>query len=273
MRLPLLHRPLSAVLLLLLASTALAIEPTETDARAVMEAVEAQETGDRQTARVEITIMDRAGRKRQRSLVTRSMDFDGGTRQLMLFEAPADVRNAGLLSVNYDDATRSDEQWLYLPSLAKTSRISGADRSGSFMGTDLTYADMGGRDLDDYDYVMVEASATVDGEDCWVIESRARSEQEQRETGYLKSQTWISKSKLLPLQTKAWVIEGKRLKYTKFSDIRQINGIWVPHKIVVRTVKDGEAESSSSLEFRDVAFDQPDVKESDFTERRLEQGL
>ena len=266
-------RRLFCATLFLVAASAEAIAPTETDARTVMEAVEAQETGDRQTARVEITIMDRAGRKRQRTLVTRSMDFEGGTRQLMVFEAPADVRNAGLLSVNYEDAARSDEQWLYLPSLAKTSRISGADRSGSFMGTDLTYADMGGRDLEDYDYGMVEVAAMVDGEECWVIESRPRTDQERRETGYLKSQTWISKTKLIPLQTKSWVIEGKRLKYTKFSEIQQINGIWVPHKIVVRTVKDGEAESSSSLQFSGVAFDQPDVKESDFTERRLEQGL
>lgn len=267
-----LFQPLSA-LLLLLALPALAIESTETDARKVMEAVDAQETGDKQTARIEITITDKAGRERKRTLVTRAMDFDGGTRQLLLFEAPADVRNAGLLSVNYDDGDKTDDQWLYLPSLAKTSRISGSDRSGSFMGTDLTYADMGGRDLDDYEYVMVEQSASVDGEDCWVIESRPRDEEEQKETGYLKSHTWISKEKLIPLQTKAWVIEGKKLKYTKFGDVRSVNDIWVPHKVVVRTVKDGSAVSSSTLVFSEVAFDQEDVKESDFTERRLEQGL
>lgn len=257
----------------LLALPVAAIEPSETDPRAVMEAVEAQESGDRQTATIAITITDKAGRERHRTLQTRAMDFDGGTKQLLLFEAPADVRNAGLLSVDYDDGSVSDDQWLYLPSLNKTSRISGADRSGSFMGTDLTYADMGGRDLDDYTYEMVEASATVDGEECWVIESRPATDEEQKETGYLKSHTWISKDKLLPLQTKAWVLEGKKLKYTKFSEFQQINGIWVPHRVVVRTVKDGSAVSSSTLEFSNVAFDQEDVTESDFTERRLEQGL
>lgn len=264
---------LSLLSLVFLSLPALAIEPSETDPRAVMEAVDAQETGDRQTGHIAITITDRAGRERHRAVQTRAMDFEGGTKQLMLFESPADVRNAGLLSVDYDDGSKTDDQWLYLPSLAKTSRISGADKSGSFMGTDLTYADMGGRDIDDYEYTMVEQSAPVDGEDCWVLEARAKSPDVQKETGYLKTHTWISKEKLLPLQVKAWVLEGKKLKYTKFSEIENINDIWVPLRVVVRTVKDGSAVSSSTLVFSDVAFDQEDVKDTDFTERRLERGL
>ena len=98
---------LTSALLLGLALPALAIDASETDARAVMEAVEAQETGDRQTSRIEITVTDKAGRERKRSVVTRSMDFEGGNRQLILFEAPADVRNAGLLSVDYDDSSKT----------------------------------------------------------------------------------------------------------------------------------------------------------------------
>ena len=264
---------LTSALFLGLALPALAIDASETDARAVMEAVEAQETGDRQTSRIEITVTDKAGRERKRSVVTRSMDFEGGNRQLILFEAPADVRNAGLLSVDYDDSSKTDDQWLFLPSLSKSSRISGSDRSGSFMGTDLTYADMGGRDLDDYEYVMVDANAEVDGEPCWIIESRAVSDKERDVTGYLKSQSWNSKEKMLPIQVKAWVIEGKMLKYTRFDEIKQINGIWVPHSVVVRTVKGSEVQSTSTLTFSDVAFDQEDVTQDDFTERRLERGL
>ncbi|MCO4746902.1 MAG: outer membrane lipoprotein-sorting protein [Proteobacteria bacterium] len=258
---------------LLWASTlASAVEPTETDPNVIMDAVTAQDTGDKQKSRVHITIIDKAGRERTRSIVTRAMDFDGGSKQLMLFEGPADVRNAGLLSINHDDASKNDDQWLYLPSLAKTSRISGADRSGSFMGTDLTYADMGDRDTENYDYTLVQGSATVDGDDCWVIESRPNAD-EASETGYVKSHTWISKSKLIPVQVKAWVLEGKKLKYTKFGEIQQINGIWVPHRIVVRTVKGTEVQSTSTLVFSEIAFDQEDVVSSDFTERRLEQGL
>ena len=59
----------------------------------------------------------------------------------MIFESPSDVQNTGLLSVDYDGA-KDDDQWLYLPSLHKATRISSGDKSGSFMGTDFTYSDM-----------------------------------------------------------------------------------------------------------------------------------
>ena len=32
----------------------------------------------------------------------------------MRFSAPADVKNTGLLSVDYDDGAKDDDQWLYL---------------------------------------------------------------------------------------------------------------------------------------------------------------
>ena len=42
-----------------------------------------------------------------------------------------------------------DDQYLYLPSLDKSKRISGGQKNQRFMGTELTYADMESRDLKD----------------------------------------------------------------------------------------------------------------------------
>ena len=258
---------------LLLGAEALAISPETTDAREIMAAVENRDIGDRATSRLSITITDKAGRERTRGVQSRSMEFEAGRKQLMLFESPADVRNAGLFSVDYDDGAKADDQWLYLPSLGKTTRISSADKSGSFMGTDLTYSDMTKRDPDVYDYTLVEASTQVGGEDCWLIESRPKTDKEKSETGYLKTHVWISKAKLIPIQVKAWVAEGKRLKYTQFKDVREVDGIWVAQQILVRTVRNGEPESSSALVFTEMKFNDESVVVDDFSERRLEQGL
>lgn len=260
-------------LFLLLLSLASAVSPDSTDAAEIMNAVERRDEGDKMTARLHITIKDKAGRERTRTVSTRTMKFEGGNKQLMLFEAPADVRNAGLLSVDYDQGDKSDDQWLYLPSLGKTTRISSADKSGSFMGTDLTYADMTTKDPTNYEYSIVEQSAVVDGEECWVIEARPTTDKEQTETGYLKTHVWVSKSKQLAVQMKAWVREGKKLKYMKFGELKQIDGIWIPHQIVVRTVRAGEVESQSTITFSDLLLNVEEIVESDFTERRLEQGL
>lgn len=249
------------------------ISASETDPRKIADAVEVREDGDKQFSRMKMTVIDRSGRKLERTVQSRAMDFEGGTRTLMLFESPADVRNTGLLSIDYDSAKKDDDQWLYLPSLRRSTRISTADRSGSFLGTDISYSDMTARDTSAYDYKLVEASADVDGEDCWVIESRPRTEKERKETGYVKSRTWISKSKLMPLKVKAWVKEGRKLKYMKFGKLEQIDGIWVAQKITVRVVKAGETQSTTTLEMSSVAFDSEKVKEDDFTQRRLETGI
>jgi outer membrane lipoprotein-sorting protein len=264
---------LLAVAGLLLSTTAGAVSPDESDPAAIMAAVENRDSGDKQVARLQITIRDKAGRERTRVVQSRSLDFEGGTKQLLIFESPADVRNAGLLSIDYEDGTATDDQWLYLPSLKRTTRISSSDKSGSFMGTDLTYADMTRKDPNAYEYTMVNPSETVDGEDCWVIEARPKTEKEKTETGYVKSHVWVSKSKLMAVQVKAWVISGKRLKYTQFKDIKQVEGIWMPHLLTVKTTRSGEMESQSILQFTDLSLNAEDVKDSDFTEQRLEQGL
>ncbi len=260
-------------LFLVVPSLAAAISPDTSDPREIMDAVENRDLGDKAISRLQITITDKAGRERTRGVQSQSMDFEGGRKQLMLFESPADVRNAGLFSIDYDDGAKTDDQWLYLPSLGKTTRISGSDKSGSFMGTDLTYSDMTKRDPELYDYTLVEASTQVAGEDCWLIETRPKTDKEKSETGYVKTQVWISKAKLIPLQVKAWVAEGKRLKYTQFKEIKQVDGIWVAHQIVVRTVRNGAAESASTLVFTELSFNNDSVVDDNFSERRLEQGL
>ncbi len=253
--------------------TAAAIEPTETNAETIMAAVEARETGDKMVARLQMTITDSADRSRSRVVQTRSMKVPGGTKQIMLFESPADVRNTGLLSMDWDEGSKDDDQWLYLPSLHKSTRIASTDKSGAFMGSDLTYADMTKKDPKNYSYTLSKPSAPVGGEDCWLIEARPKTDKEKRETGYLKSMVWVSKTRLLPLQSKIWVIEGKKIKLIKSDRIEKIDGIWVPRKTAVRTMRGDTVESQTVLEMLSIKLNDPSVKASDFEQRRLEQGL
>jgi len=261
----------------LAASPALALDPNTTDVKAINAAADAQPEGDNGRNKVTLTLIDSSGRKRVRKTRQMSKKFAGGTKSLMFFESPGDVRNTGLLSVDYDDGNKDDDQWLYLPSLHKSTRISTSDKSGSFMGTDITYADMTKKDIKLYDYKIVQQSVKVDGEDCWVIESRPKTAKEKKETGYLKSHTWLSKSKLVPVQIKTWVIEGKKLKYIQFSGYKvhstKAGKVWSMSKMEVRTVRNKKVESRTIMEMSSVKFDDASVTEDQFTERRLEQGL
>ncbi len=263
----------SSIALLLSLSSVLAFDPNTKDPRAIMEMVESRSMGDRVISMVKMIISDEAERKRERVVNSRAMEFPEGTKTIMFFESPADVRGTGMFSIDYKDGDKSDDQWLYLPSLHKSTRISGGDKSGSFMGSDLTYADMTKKNTNNYDYQLIKESEKVDGEDAWLIEARPRTQKEQEETGYVKNHAWISKEKLIPLQSKAWVKEGKKLKYTKFSDFKKIDTLWFSNKIDIKTMRNNKIESSSTMIFMKRLLNQPEVKSEDFSLQRLEQGL
>lgn len=250
-----------------------AIAPDSTDAAAIMQAVEGRAQGDRSKGRMVMTLTDKSGRQRQRALRTLAMDFEGGRRQLMHFESPADVQGTALLSVDYDDGGKDDDQWLYLPSLHKSTRISSSEKSGAFMGTDLSFADMTKADPSHWNYQIVEQTAQVEGEPCWLIEATPKTDKAKKETGYVKTRLFISKAKLLPLRTKMWVAEGKRIKYIDFKDVKQVDGIWVAHTIAARTTKANETESTTLLQLAELSFGNADVGEDRFNQRTLEKGL
>ncbi len=261
------------VLVAAMSAPAHAISPDETDPAVIMKASEGRALGDRMTARLTMVVKDAAGRDKTRVIRARAMDFDAGRRSLMLFESPAEDRGTGLLSIDYDDGAKDDDQWLFLPSLAKSTRISGSGKSGSFLGSDLSYADMTQKDPKNYEYKLIEQDAKVGGESCWLIEATPKTAKEKEETGYVKSHVWVSKDKLMPLQVKAWVAAGKKLKLLKFADIEKVDGTWTAKKLMVRTMSGDKAESTTILTWAGLRYNDPDVKADDFTERRLEKGL
>jgi outer membrane lipoprotein-sorting protein len=261
------------VTLILSVSTANALDPNTQDARAIAKASADRDDGDKGVARSVWTITDSAGRSRERVLHRWTLDFAGGTKNLLIYESPADVRNTGFLSIDYSDANKDDDQWLYLPALHKSTRIASAQKSDSFLGTDLSYYELSKQNVDANDYKLIEASTKVDNEDCWLIETTPKTEKEKKESGYLKAQLWISKKTLLPLQIKAWLAKGQKMKYIKFGEIKKVDGVWMPHKIVVRTMKGEKVESSTTVQFTSVQYNQASVKEDDFTQTRLEKGL
>jgi hypothetical protein len=252
-----------------------------TNPRSIMGAVQDRAAGDKVMSQLEITIIDKDGRKRKRTVTSRALDFTDekikGTKQIMIFKDPSDIKGTGLLSIDYDDGAKEDDQWLYLPSLKKATRISSSDKSGSFMGTDLSYADMTQSDPDHYEYQMLKTSAKVkmgsNIEECWLIESRPKSKKAKKETGYVKSLVWVSKEKMMPIQVKAMIRKGKKTKYIQFREIKKVDGLWTAHAIIARTKRGKTTESTTTLVFQNMSYNNSKVVPSDFSLERLEQGF
>lgn len=260
-------------LLYTLSALSTPIPPSSTDPMAIWESVQNRDLGDRMLGRMTMVITDASGHTRSRTLVTRALKYGEGRKSIMFFESPADVRNTGLLSFDYDEGSKDDDQWLYLPSVHKSTRIASHDKSGAFMGSDFSYADMTKRDPKDYVVTMLQNSVMVQNEECWLVEAKPRTDRTRDETGYVKTHVWISKNKQMPLQIKAWVQQGKKLKYLTFSNVKKTDGIWTAHTLTAKTVRGNEIESTTQITYQELRYNDPGVYSEDFTQRRLEQGL
>ena len=253
---------------LILPSITLADDP---EARAIMQKVEDRDDGDHQTGEMQMRLIDRHGNERLRNLRTFAMDKGEDTQRLMFFLHPADVKDTAFLTYDYDDPGADDDQWLYLPALRKTKRIANNDKSGSFMGSDLSYADMTSRDLEDYDYSL-KKEVKVRGQDAWLIESLPRSKDIVEETGYTKSLLIVRKDIYMVVRAVHWVKDGGYLKYVDATRQEVIDGIWVSTEMKVATKKGKQTVHSTVLTLSNVRFNQ-NLDPEMFTTRRMEKGL
>jgi len=244
--------------------------PDDAQARAIMVRVDERDDGDNQTSNLQMVLIDKRGKQRIRELRSFSKDKGEDTHSMMFFLSPPDVKDTGFLTYDYDDPDRDDDQWLYLPALKKTKRIASSDKSGSFMGSDFSYADMTDRPLEKYTYQLLQESE-VGGHPVWVIQSTPIDDDEIDETGYTKSIQFVRKDIDFVIRAKTWVKKGKRNKYMEVQELEQIDGIWVPTVMTMTTKKGKQTLHKTILRTSDVKFNQ-DLDFDLFTVRGLENG-
>ncbi len=271
------HIPLIPFLLLLasgvflgssiLAKPVLADDPK---ARAIMEQVNARDDGDNSVADLEMTLIDKRKNKRSRKLRSYRKDQGKDTLSLMFFLSPADVKNTGFLTYDYDESGKDDDQWLYLPALRKTKRIASDDKSGSFMGSDFNFSDMTERDLNDYDFTLMK-EVDVKGVKTWQIKSVPRSKEIAEETGYSKSIIWVRQDVKMVIRGVSWVNKSRRLKYFEVKKLEKIDGIWVNTEFQMKTKEGKRTVHATVLRQLNTKFNQ-NLGKSMFTVRQLEKG-
>jgi len=240
-------------------------------ARAIMQRVDDRDDGDRARQDMEMRLIDKRGGQRVRRMRSFSRDVGDDEESILFFLAPADVESTGFLTYDYDDPERDDDQWLYLPALGRTKRLASSDKSGSFMGSDFSYADMSRRPLDDYTYELMKETE-VGGHPVWQIEAVPTTAREKKETGYTRSVLFVRKDNDVVVRAVYWLKKGGRLKYFEVEELREIDGIQVPVALTMTTKKGRTTLHRTVLRLHDVRFNQ-DLDDDLFSLRRLEKGL
>jgi len=241
------------------------------EARVIMEKVDARDDGDNMTNEMEMILIDKKQKERIRKLYSYKKDKGEDTYGILFFVHPADVKNTGFLTYDYDDPDKDDDQWLYLPALRKTKRIASSDKDGSFMGSDLNYSDMTKTDLEDYDFTL-KKEIDVKGVKTWAIESVPRTKEVIDETGYKKALLFVRQDNYVVIRAAKYTKSGGYIKYVDVKNLEQIDGIWVSTETHVTKKRGKRTVHKTILKLKNIKFNQ-DLDYELFTVRRLEKGL
>ncbi|PCH62964.1 MAG: outer membrane lipoprotein-sorting protein [SAR86 cluster bacterium] len=247
----------------------------ELSALEVMTNVDARYDGDSAIGSYTMVLINRRQQQRSRDLKIYSKDFGRDAKTLSVFESPADIRGTTYLNFDWDDSSLDNDSWLYLPSLQRVKRIASSDTSDSFLGSDFTYADINGLELDWYDYSFISDSEVIDGHDCWLIEIIPKAEfkeKAEQATGYSKTHSWIRKDNLLQVQGQVWLLKGNRIKYFTASQIEQIQDIWTIKRLQVVTTRNGKQEHASVLQINEIQYN-ISIDDQMFTTQAMQRSL
>lgn len=213
-------------------------------------------------ADVKLTLVSKRNTRRERIIRVDSLDTKEGKRTMVRFLKPADVAGTSFLSV--EQQTRDDDQYLYLPSLDKSKRISGGQKNQRFMGTELTYADMESRDLKEGQVTRLPDEDYGNGK-VFVLE--AKPKEDDKDSQYSKTKSWIHKVSFVPLKVEFFDRRGRLLKVLKVKLLEKQDGRWIARETLIQNE---QSKAKTEMSISSIAFDVK-LNPAMFTERALRQ--
>ena len=229
--------------------------------------VDRRDTGRDSRLTMQMRLFDRQGRARARTLTVNGLRGQGqaGDRVLVRFSYPNDIAGTGFLV--WERPGGDDDRFLYLPALGRVRRITGAERQESFVGTDFTYEDIGGRALEDYTYRLVEQDGTwtdagSGSQPAWRLESKARD----ADATYPRVVSTSRKDNFVVVAAEVFNRRGERAKSYRVTKLAQIQGIWT---VMASTMANEIDRTRTELEVTEARYD-TGLAERDFSRRELE---
>ena len=199
-------------------SVALALTPEERGLKIAQDAEKANDGFRSESSSMEMVLINAQGDKTTRRMASQVLEVSNdGDRSLITFEWPADVKGTRMLT--WSHKSKTDDQWLYLPSLGRVKRISSRNKSGSFMGSEFAYEDLGSQETEKYTDYKYLGDATVDGRKTWKLH-RVPTE---RRSGYSKQIVWMDPVYQNALKIEYYDRKGELLKTMTLSGYEKLN--------------------------------------------------
>ena len=201
---------------------------------------------------------DRESRRTLKFVTLEIPDESVGDKSIVIFDAPSDIKGTALLS--HAKILDPDDQWLFLPALKRVKRISSANKSGPFVGSEFAFEDFTALELNKYDYTWLREEE-YGGFSTDVIERSPRYEN----SGYTRQVSWIDRDVYQVRKVEFYDRRGDLLKTLTLADYRNYDGVWRSHRMEMVNHQTGK---STDLIYGEYRFG-IGLKDNDFVKGRL----
>ncbi len=245
------------ILLFLTASIAISQELT---GKQIVEKMRDRSTGDTVIMKVKMTITDKRGDQRVRSVINRMKDAPSGGKTVVTFVKPDDVKGTKFLVVEHNKG--DDDQFLYMPALKKVRRISSKQKSGKFMGTDFSYSDLQSHDPNKGSHTRLD-DETIDGNACYKIQTEPKDPDDYE---YSKIIYWVRQDNDIPVKGEFYDKSGELLKVLNVTKVeKDADGTWVVRDTLMKNVQKNTSTRMEILQYST----KTKIADEFFTERFL----
>jgi outer membrane lipoprotein-sorting protein len=254
-------------LIVVVCATAGAAEPVLTGLD-VMKKTRELYTAKDQVSTVTLRKIDKRGEE-QKIVTKRLWKAYGGkdgfdSKTLFATEFPPDQRGVGFLIWDHSKAGQPDDLRLYLPSLKQIRRMTSREQDDAFMGSDITFADLGQRELTEDEHSVVRAEKCgAPPVDCYVVQSVPKD----KESLYGKKLTWVPATDFTPVRIDYYDRKGDLLK-TQMIEWQHPSNVWAWKRSEVRNV---QTEHKTLFEISDLK-NNVGLTDDEFSERAVKSG-
>jgi outer membrane lipoprotein-sorting protein len=173
---------------------------------------------------------------------------------LTRFLQPAEVRGEAILFLERE-SDQNDVQ-MYLPAFKKVRRVESQQQSGSFMGSEFSYADIATPHVDDYKQSFKpEADCGTPAAKCYVVESEPVNDAVKERTGYSKTVQWIRKDNFMAVSGEFYGLDGalrKKMAATEIKEVDPSKHKWMALNVRIENAQSGKVGKFTTLKFENV---------------------
>ena len=238
----------------------------------------ARQADDRDTGRdsrmtMRMKLADRQQRVRERALTLIGLRGGPGRpvpgdQTLVRFTYPNDIKDTAFLT--WEQPNADAERFLYLPSLGRVRRIAGSESQESFVGSDFTFEDIGGRELDDYTYRLLDAPGAA-----WTAPDGTKHpvytlESKNRDTGarFPRVVSHVRQDNFVVVHAKVHNRRDEVQKTFNVIRLERIDGYWTTMEM---RMEDALQRTRTDLVIEKVEYN-VGLKPDDFSRRQLERS-